>query len=341
MSETPDQNPAPSSAMPEYDPTDGMSRGELFMAGVGRGMVNTYDYFRNVFGVINDEEYAVLMEERRRLDAPLMATEAGHVGDGMGVVLLGVGGAAVGWAAASTFGLSATAAGAMGVTDLAFTIQDEDNKRTAEQMYCADGRRPDNPEDRDFIADRAFENGVKNNYALWGGTTLATLGHYGLMLAEKGTIPGRILGGMRWAGRTGFQFGAYQAFTDYLYNGKTMDEFNRVAERVDAQEEQFEAATEHRIDVPREDVEAFFCADNDPQAASPALLDAGNCAYYLNQGYDGDEISYCQPDEETVEVPIIIGSEPGGDSPAEEVSPDKPERLRPSSSTGGPAPSGS
>lgn len=88
-------SPAPaSSALPPQDPTQGMSSADKFVAGVGKSFVDTG---RGVYqlgaslghaaGLVSDEKMAQIqsgIDESKKLDAPLMNTTAGTVGDVVG-----------------------------------------------------------------------------------------------------------------------------------------------------------------------------------------------------------------------------------------------------------------
>src|SRR5579859_791387 len=63
-----------------YDPTDGMSTTDRVMAGIGRGMVNIGRHAANLVGLESDQDLAAA----QRLDAPLLNTTAGKVGNFVG-----------------------------------------------------------------------------------------------------------------------------------------------------------------------------------------------------------------------------------------------------------------
>lgn len=65
-----------------YDPTEGMSTYDKIMAGVGRGMHNVYQQVGNMAVMIPDSD----LEEYRKLDAPLLDTTAGSVGNLIGEI---------------------------------------------------------------------------------------------------------------------------------------------------------------------------------------------------------------------------------------------------------------
>lgn len=63
-----------------YDPTEGMSRTQLFLAGAGKGLTDVYRGAKQLAGAMSDEEY----DEVKRQDAPLTATTPGMVGNIVG-----------------------------------------------------------------------------------------------------------------------------------------------------------------------------------------------------------------------------------------------------------------
>lgn len=65
---------------PVYDPTEGMSGYDKFMAGVGKGMYDVVQGAGNMVGLVDDETIA----ERQRLDEPLMNTGYGTAGEIVG-----------------------------------------------------------------------------------------------------------------------------------------------------------------------------------------------------------------------------------------------------------------
>lgn len=67
---------------PAFDPTEGMSTTEKVLAGIGKAFVDTGRGVGQLFGLVSDKD----IEEARRLDAPLMATTAGKVGNFGGAV---------------------------------------------------------------------------------------------------------------------------------------------------------------------------------------------------------------------------------------------------------------
>lgn len=79
-----------------YDPTEGRSFGQNLREGIGRGLVNTTRHAGNLANLVPDER----IEDANRLDAPLMATGGGKVGNILGEAAataplgLGVGSAA-------------------------------------------------------------------------------------------------------------------------------------------------------------------------------------------------------------------------------------------------------
>jgi len=64
-----------------YDPTEGMSTYEKVMAGVGKGMTDIYRGGKQLFNIGDQDKLQQEIEESRRLDAPLMATKSGFVGN--------------------------------------------------------------------------------------------------------------------------------------------------------------------------------------------------------------------------------------------------------------------
>lgn len=62
---------------PVYDPTEGMSTTEKVLAGVGSGMVDIGYGVGQLLGLVDQES----IQEKQRLDAPLMDTTAGTVGN--------------------------------------------------------------------------------------------------------------------------------------------------------------------------------------------------------------------------------------------------------------------
>ncbi len=65
---------------PSTDPTQSMSGPDLFLAGIGRGMVNTARQVGNMVGLVEDET----LEQAREIDRPLMETGAGQAGSFVG-----------------------------------------------------------------------------------------------------------------------------------------------------------------------------------------------------------------------------------------------------------------
>lgn len=95
-----DDKKKPVAAAPEkYDPTAGMTKTELFFAGMGKAVYDTGRFFGNLVGVVSDKE----IEEAKRLDEALMKHDAAKVGVAAGYVATSVGGvgAARGVAAAA------------------------------------------------------------------------------------------------------------------------------------------------------------------------------------------------------------------------------------------------
>lgn len=88
------QQAAPKKAAAErYDPTDGMSGAEKFLAGTGKAFVDTARGLGQLVGLTSQEE----VDAAKRLDAPLMDTGAGMAGNVAGNLATMVGpGAAVG-----------------------------------------------------------------------------------------------------------------------------------------------------------------------------------------------------------------------------------------------------
>ena len=62
---------------PAFDPTVGMSTSERLLAGVGKAFVDTGRGVGQILGMVSDED----IQEARRLDAPLMNTTAGKIGN--------------------------------------------------------------------------------------------------------------------------------------------------------------------------------------------------------------------------------------------------------------------
>lgn len=65
---------------PEYDPTEGMTTTQKVLAGIGKGMVDVGRGIGQTFGLVSQEDIA----RARELDAPLMRTGAGQVGNVIG-----------------------------------------------------------------------------------------------------------------------------------------------------------------------------------------------------------------------------------------------------------------
>lgn len=61
----------------QFDPTEGMSTSQKMLAGVGKAFVDTGRGVGQLLGLVSDKD----VEEARRLDAPLMGTTAGKVGN--------------------------------------------------------------------------------------------------------------------------------------------------------------------------------------------------------------------------------------------------------------------
>jgi hypothetical protein len=68
------------------DPTSGMGTGERFLAGIGKGMHDLYAGGKQALGLASQGE----IDEKKRLDAPLMGTTAGTVGNVAGKVAAGL-----------------------------------------------------------------------------------------------------------------------------------------------------------------------------------------------------------------------------------------------------------
>jgi len=79
---------APKAEMPTYDPTEGMSGTDKFLAGAGKAMVDVWrgvrQYLPNSMGGLSNDDIA----EARKLDAPLMKTGAGTAGNIVGNVAM-------------------------------------------------------------------------------------------------------------------------------------------------------------------------------------------------------------------------------------------------------------
>lgn len=86
----------------EFDPTAGMTRSELFLAGMGKAFVDMGRWVGNKVGLVSDEDIA----EAKRLDAALMNTKAGQLGNSAGYVAVGVATAAPGLTAATVTGVA-------------------------------------------------------------------------------------------------------------------------------------------------------------------------------------------------------------------------------------------
>lgn len=63
-----------------FDPTDGMSTTDKFLAGAGKGMVDLARGAGQLVGIVSDKE----VEQSKQLDKPLMNTTAGTVGNAVG-----------------------------------------------------------------------------------------------------------------------------------------------------------------------------------------------------------------------------------------------------------------
>jgi len=72
-------------AMPEFDPTSGMSDYEKFTAGMGKAMVDIGRGVGQRLGIVSQED----VEQARRLDEPLMRTGAGQAGTIAGGLAVG------------------------------------------------------------------------------------------------------------------------------------------------------------------------------------------------------------------------------------------------------------
>lgn len=68
---------------PKYDPTEGMSGGQKFLAGVGKGMVDLGRGVGQMFGMVSEDD----VKRSRQLDAPLMKTGAGLAGNIVGAAV--------------------------------------------------------------------------------------------------------------------------------------------------------------------------------------------------------------------------------------------------------------
>jgi hypothetical protein len=73
-------DPANSEWMKEYGPTSGMSTPALLAAGAGRGMVHTGRSVGNLVGIVPNS----VMADEKQIDAPLMTTTAGKIGNTVG-----------------------------------------------------------------------------------------------------------------------------------------------------------------------------------------------------------------------------------------------------------------
>ena len=74
--------PAQAAPEPTYDPTEGMSTTEKFLAGTGKAFADLGRGVGQMVGLVSQEE----VDEAKRLDAPLMRTTAGTVGNVTGNV---------------------------------------------------------------------------------------------------------------------------------------------------------------------------------------------------------------------------------------------------------------
>lgn len=73
-------DPANNAWMDQYGPTSGMSIPDKLAAGAGRGIVHTGRSLGNLVGLVPDS----VMTDEKKIDAPLMATGAGKVGNLIG-----------------------------------------------------------------------------------------------------------------------------------------------------------------------------------------------------------------------------------------------------------------
>jgi hypothetical protein len=64
----------------QYDPTEGMSGTEKFLAGAGGAMTRAYRGGKQLFGIGDQKELQAQIDEQKRTDAPLMKTGAGFMG---------------------------------------------------------------------------------------------------------------------------------------------------------------------------------------------------------------------------------------------------------------------
>lgn len=65
---------------PKYDPTEGMSTSEKFLAGIGKAMTDAGRGVGQMVGLVSQDE----INEAKALDKPLMNTTAGTVGNVVG-----------------------------------------------------------------------------------------------------------------------------------------------------------------------------------------------------------------------------------------------------------------
>lgn len=71
-----------------YDPTEGMSTLEKGMAGAGKAAVDLYRGVKQITGIGDQAELQAEIDQSKKLDAPLMATGAGTVGNIAGSVAM-------------------------------------------------------------------------------------------------------------------------------------------------------------------------------------------------------------------------------------------------------------
>lgn len=69
---------------PSFNPTDDMGTGERLLAGVGKGMVDLYRGGKQLFNIGDQEALKREIEQSRKIDAPLMNTGAGQIGNIVG-----------------------------------------------------------------------------------------------------------------------------------------------------------------------------------------------------------------------------------------------------------------
>lgn len=100
-------------SQPTYDPTEGMSRTQLFLAGAGKGLTDAYRGAKQLVGAMTPEEY----DEIKKQDAPLMNTTPGMAGNIVGQAAPFMAVPAGGIVRAAAIGAGQGAATPVGTTD--------------------------------------------------------------------------------------------------------------------------------------------------------------------------------------------------------------------------------